>query len=64
MGMAADPMAVVDSHAKVFGVGGLRVADASVFPVPACGHPQSMMCKSTSRVMLDTEPAQRFSSTG
>lgn len=32
MGQAADPMAVVDSECRVFGVEGLRVCDASIFP--------------------------------
>ncbi len=32
MGAVADPMAVVDSHASVIGVDGLRVADSSIFP--------------------------------
>jgi choline dehydrogenase-like flavoprotein len=32
MGPAADPEAVVDSAGRVYNVGGLRVADASVFP--------------------------------
>ena len=32
MGRADDPMAVVDSDARVIGVDGLRVADSSIFP--------------------------------
>lgn len=32
MGRADDPAAVVDSHGRVIGVAGLRVADSSVFP--------------------------------
>jgi len=32
MGRADDPDAVVDPHGRVIGVGGLRVADSSVFP--------------------------------
>ncbi|TPX66368.1 hypothetical protein SpCBS45565_g04495 [Spizellomyces sp. 'palustris'] len=32
MGRADDPMAVVDSRCRVFGIEGLRVADASVMP--------------------------------
>ncbi|MGV9847403.1 GMC family oxidoreductase [Streptomyces sp. NPDC003442] len=32
MGTADDPMAVVDHQGRVFGVTGLRIADASVFP--------------------------------
>ena len=41
MGKASDPMAVIDSHARVFGVKGLRVVDASSFPFLPPGHPQS-----------------------
>jgi choline dehydrogenase len=32
MGRATDRMAVVDSACRVFGIDGLRVCDASVFP--------------------------------
>lgn len=32
MGPDADPMAVVDAQGRVYGVDGLRVADASIFP--------------------------------
>ncbi|KAH6715052.1 GMC oxidoreductase [Leptodontidium sp. MPI-SDFR-AT-0119] len=41
MGRASDPEAVVDSQAKVFGVSGLRVVDASSFALLPPGHPQS-----------------------
>ena len=33
MGAADDPMAVTDTSGRVHGVGGLRVVDASIFPV-------------------------------
>lgn len=46
MGRSDDPMAVVDTHAKVIGVEGLRVVDASSFAVLPPGHPQSTVCKS------------------
>jgi choline dehydrogenase len=36
-----DEMDVVDSEGKVFGVDGLRVVDASIFPFLPPGHPQS-----------------------
>jgi 5-(hydroxymethyl)furfural/furfural oxidase len=36
MGRADDPNAVVDAHGSVYGVEGLRVADASIMPsIPA-----------------------------
>lgn len=41
MGKKGDPEAVVDSEAKVFGVSGLRVVDASSFALLPPGHPQS-----------------------
>ncbi|KAL4745051.1 hypothetical protein BDW72DRAFT_199018 [Aspergillus terricola var. indicus] len=41
MGSKDDPAAVLDSKAKVFGVGRLRVVDASSFPFLPPGHPQS-----------------------
>ncbi|KAL4919254.1 hypothetical protein BDW62DRAFT_217095 [Aspergillus aurantiobrunneus] len=41
MGTNDDPAAVVDSRARVFGVGRLRVVDASSFPFLPPGHPQS-----------------------
>jgi choline dehydrogenase-like flavoprotein len=43
MGKAGDPMAVVDARAKIIGVDGLRVVDASVFPFLPPGQPQSMV---------------------
>lgn len=45
MGVRNDTMAVVDSQARVFGVEGLRVVDASAFPFLPPGHPQSVACK-------------------
>lgn len=41
MGRAGDPNAVVDSRARVFGVRGLRVVDASAFPFLPPSLPQS-----------------------
>jgi choline dehydrogenase-like flavoprotein len=34
---------VVDAEGRVFGVEGLRIADASVMPVPLGGHPQATL---------------------
>ncbi|KAI0149829.1 GMC oxidoreductase [Hypoxylon sp. NC0597] len=41
MGPASDPMAVLDANAKVRGVTGLRVVDASSLPILPPGHPMS-----------------------
>lgn len=41
MGKKRDSMAVVDSSARVYGVQGVRVVDASSFPLLPPGHPQS-----------------------
>jgi 5-(hydroxymethyl)furfural/furfural oxidase len=38
MGAADDPMAVTDPAGRVRGVGGLRVVDASLFPVVPCAN--------------------------
>ncbi|KAI0848457.1 choline dehydrogenase [Daldinia vernicosa] len=43
MGRAGDPTAVVDPHARVFGVERLRVVDSSAFALLPPGHPQSMV---------------------
>lgn len=50
MGTSNDSMAVVDNKARVFGVRGLRVVDASAFPLLPPGHPQSTVCTLTIRV--------------
>ena len=41
MGHISDNMAVVDTRARVYGVRGLRVVDASSFPFLPPGHPQA-----------------------
>jgi choline dehydrogenase len=45
MGREGDPNAVVDTRGRVIGVSGLRVVDASAFPVLPPGHPQATVCK-------------------
>jgi choline dehydrogenase len=45
MGQVNDSMAVVDTHAKVIGVNGVRVVDASSFALLPPGHPQSTVCR-------------------
>lgn len=45
MGKSDDKMAVVDTKARVYGVTGLRVVDASIFPVLPPGHPMASVCK-------------------
>ena len=45
MGKSSDPNAVVDVHGKVFGVTGLRVVDASTFPLTPPGHIMATVCK-------------------
>ena len=45
MGKKGEKGAVVDSRARVFGVQGLRVVDASAFPFLPPGHPTSTVCE-------------------
>ena len=52
MGQENDSMAVVDSKARVFGVGKLRVVDASAFPFLPPAHPSSTVCKSYGQLLL------------
>lgn len=44
MGKNDNPMAVVDTKARVIGVRGLRVVDAAAFPHLPPGHPQATVC--------------------
>lgn len=46
MGRSDDVKAVVDNKARVIGVDGLRVVDASAFPLLPPGHPVATICKS------------------
>lgn len=43
MGRSTDSNAVIDSRARVRGVTGLRVVDASSFPILPPGHPQAVV---------------------
>ena len=38
MGRVSDPLAVTDASARVIGVHGLRVADASIMPMVPCAN--------------------------
>jgi len=44
MGKESDEKAVVDTKAQVYGVKGLRVVDASSFPILPPGHPVATIC--------------------
>ena len=58
MGKDIDSGAVVDTHARVMGVDGLRVVDASAFPLLPPGHPQStiyMLAEKVAAQMLAGE---------
>ncbi|KAK0387323.1 hypothetical protein NLU13_5636 [Sarocladium strictum] len=53
MGTPDDEMAVVDSKARVFGVEGLRVVDASAFPLLPPGHPQTTIYALAEKIAAD-----------
>ena len=55
MGKASDPDAVIDSRARVYGVQGLRVVDASSFAILPEGHPMSTICELCLSVWLIAE---------
>ena len=56
MGLASDPSAVVDERLRVYGVGGLRVVDASVMPTITSGNtntPTSMIAAKAAGLILE-----------
>lgn len=53
MGKAGDKGAVVDTKARVLGVNGLRVVDASVIPFSLPGHPQSTVYALAEKIAAD-----------
>lgn len=53
MGRVDDDMAVVDSKARVIGVNGLRVVDASAFPLLPPGHPQATVYALAEKIAAD-----------
>ncbi|MEY2887589.1 MAG: hypothetical protein RI913_1008, partial [Pseudomonadota bacterium] len=59
MGKPDDPMAVVDSDLKVFGLNGLRVVDASVMPTITSGNtaaPTMMIAqKIADKILAETQ---------
>lgn len=57
MGTDADPMAVVDHRLRVYGIEGLRIADASVMPLITSGNTNSptMMIAGKAATMIEEE---------
>lgn len=53
MGRNDDPMAVVDTQARVMGVQGLRVVDASSMALLPAGHPQSTIYALAEKIAED-----------
>jgi 5'-oxoaverantin cyclase / versicolorin B synthase len=53
MGKKDDPMAVVDSKARVIGVVGLRVVDASAFPFSIDGQPMGTVYALAEKISAD-----------
>lgn len=57
MGLASDPMAVVDARLRVHGIDGLRVVDASVMPTITSGNtnsPTLMIAEKAARWILES----------
>ncbi|CAJ2503177.1 Uu.00g105710.m01.CDS01 [Anthostomella pinea] len=53
MGKEDNPMAVVDTQGRVYGVESLRVVDASALPLLPPGHPQSTIYAMTEKIACD-----------
>ncbi|KAF2973160.1 hypothetical protein GQX73_g451 [Xylaria multiplex] len=53
MGRRSDPKAVVDTQGRVYGVKGLRVVDASAFPLLPPGHPESTVYALAEKLACD-----------
>ena len=61
MGRADDPMAVVDAQGRVKGIQGLRVVDASIFPVVPCANtnfPTMMAAEKIADTMLGSSDSR------
>ncbi len=56
MGRADDPMAVVDSQGRVKGIQGLRVVDASIFPVVPCANTNFPTLMAAEKIAADMQP--------
>ena len=56
MGLASDPMAVVDERLRFYGIGGLRVVDASVMPTITSGNtntPTAMIAEKGAAMIVE-----------
>ena len=59
MGLASDPMAVVDARLRPHGLQGLRVIDASVMPTITSGNtntPTIMIAQKGAAMVLEDSP--------